>query len=146
MLRPKYPDNRFSMSGRKRLSSWLRVKILGTATINMSWCSATGCPVLSQRRSPGEDEEYKWSQARFVDSAALSEGSLTGDSAIFVRPGPDCRRARKREAKICCCLYLRAAASASGDYYSSCFHTDIHRLCTNVPYDWSPPAAAVWKL
>jgi hypothetical protein len=57
MLRPKYPVSRLSMSVRKRFSSWLRVKVFGTATINMSWCSATGCPVLSQRRKPGEEEE-----------------------------------------------------------------------------------------
>jgi hypothetical protein len=60
-------------------------------------------------------------RARLVDSAAFSEGSLTGDSAIFVRPscvglsgasfsGSDRPGARIREAKICCCLHLRAAA------------------------------------
>ena len=45
------------MSLRKRFSSWLRVKMLGTATINMSWCSATGWPVVSQRRKPGDEDE-----------------------------------------------------------------------------------------
>ena len=78
----------------------------------MSWCSATGWPVVSQRRKPGDEDEYRWSQARLVDSAAFSEGSLTGDSAIFgaifVRP----TSMRIREAKICSCLCLCPAAQA----------------------------------
>ncbi len=41
------------MSGRKRPSSWLRVKLFGTATIKASWCIATGLELSNQRRSSG---------------------------------------------------------------------------------------------
>ena len=65
------------MSGRKRTSSWFRVKMLGTATIIRSACSATGLPLFSQRRSSGGEDERRWSQARNGGSTGLSTGSLT---------------------------------------------------------------------
>ena len=76
-----------SMSVRKRTSSWLRVKMLGTATIIRSACSATGLPVFSQRRSSGGEDDRRCSQARNGGSAVLCGGSLT-HSPLQIR----CRR------------------------------------------------------
>ena len=64
------------MVERNRTSSWLRVKMFGTATINRSACSATGFPVVSQRRSSGGEEAWRCSQAG-KGSATDSVGSLT---------------------------------------------------------------------
>src|SRR4029453_1146150 len=52
----------------------------------------------------------------------------------LVTPQSSCVRRRSGYAKqrsAVVCTFARARRH-SGDWYRSCFHTDIHRVCTNV--------------
>src|SRR3954466_4756258 len=85
------------MCSRKRPSSWLRVNVLGTATISASRCMLSGRPVFNQRRNSGGEEEYTWSHASAVDLSAISGISVTRSpdiSSADIDDSPDraCRR------------------------------------------------------
>ena len=106
------------MSVRKRTSSWLRVKMLGTATIIRSACRATGLPLFSQRRKlrrrgrpkvfPGQERGFDRAFCRLAHSFSVQSGA-GGPISGAVRLGS----AHPRGGLSCVGLVLPRSSSTS---------------------------------